>query len=39
MSLAEAAYILDPALWAREVLGLQPDPWQSGVLLQPGPGR
>ncbi len=27
MSLTEAAYILDPALWAREVLGLQPDPF------------
>ncbi len=32
MSLTEAAYILDPALWAREVLGLQPDPWQAEVL-------
>ena len=32
MSLTEAAYILDPALWAREVLGLHPDPWQAEVL-------
>ena len=28
----DLAYSLDLALWAREVLGLQPDPWQSGVL-------
>jgi hypothetical protein len=32
MSLAQAAYALDPALWCVEALGLEPDPWQAEVL-------
>jgi len=32
MSLKDAAYTIDPALWAREVLGYQPDPWQADLL-------
>ncbi|MDF0591895.1 terminase large subunit domain-containing protein [Candidatus Methanocrinis natronophilus] len=28
----ELAYSLDPALWAEEVLGFVPDPWQAEVL-------
>jgi hypothetical protein len=32
MSLEQAAYALDPALWCREALNLEPDPWQAEVL-------
>ena len=32
MSLKEAAYALDPVLWARDVLAFNPDPWQAEVL-------
>ncbi len=33
--LLRAAYRLDPALWAEEVLGLDLDPWQVELLLAP----
>lgn len=32
MSLAQAAYTLDPVAWCRGALGLDPDPWQAEVL-------
>ena len=32
MSLEDVAYKLSPALWAREALGFEPDPWQASVL-------
>jgi len=32
MSLQDGAYALDPVLWAREVLGYHPDPWQADLL-------
>ena len=32
MSLEDIAYKLSPALWAREALGFEPDPWQASVL-------
>lgn len=32
MSLWDAAYTVDPALWAEAVLGVHPDPWQADVL-------
>jgi len=28
----DLAYSLDPVLWAREVLGFSPDPWQADLL-------
>ncbi|OPY55269.1 MAG: Terminase-like family protein [Methanosaeta sp. PtaU1.Bin060] len=28
----DGAYSLDPVLWAREVLGFKPDPWQADLL-------
>jgi len=28
----DLAYSLDPVLWAKEVLGFQPDPWQADLL-------
>ena len=28
----ELAYMIDPALWVREVLGLEPAPWQEKFL-------
>ena len=28
----DLAYSLDPVLWAREVLGYHPDPWQADLL-------
>jgi hypothetical protein len=31
-SLREAAYRIDPALWVREVLGIEPTPWQQDFL-------
>ena len=31
-----AAYRLDPAMWAEEVLALALDPWQAQLLLAPG---
>ena len=34
--LLRAAYRLDPAMWAEEVLGLDLDPWQVELLLAPG---
>ena len=27
-NLREVAYLIDPALWVREVLGVEPQPWQ-----------
>jgi hypothetical protein len=27
-NLREVAYLIDPALWVREVLGVEPLPWQ-----------
>lgn len=32
MSTTQAAYLVDPVLWARETIGLEPDPWQAEVL-------
>ncbi len=28
----DLAYSLDPVLWAKEVLGYHPDPWQADLL-------
>jgi len=28
----DEAYAMDPVLWAREVLGYRPDPWQAKLL-------
>jgi len=28
----EAAYIIDPAMWVRNVLGVEPTPWQEEFL-------
>jgi hypothetical protein len=33
--LREIAYRLDPVSWAREVLGIQPQPWQDQFLRAP----
>jgi len=30
----DLAYSLDPVLWAREVLGFHPDPWQADLLRE-----
>jgi len=32
MSLAQAAYVVDPVAWCQGALGLDPDPWQAEVL-------
>ncbi len=32
MSLSQAAYILDPAAWARDTFSLELDPWQIRAL-------
>ena len=34
-NLREVAYRLDPALWVREVLGVEPQPWQEEFLRAP----
>src|SRR5262245_65360064 len=34
-SLREVAYRLDPALWVREVLGVEPTKWQEDFLRAP----
>src|SRR5262245_59694412 len=35
-NLREVAYLIDPALWVREVLGIEPLPWQEEFLRAPG---
>jgi hypothetical protein len=34
-NLSEVAYLIDPALWVREVLGIEPLPWQQEFLRAP----
>ena len=34
-NLREVAYRIDPALWVREVLGVEPQPWQEEFLRAP----
>ena len=34
-NLREVAYLIDPALWVREVLGIEPLPWQEEFLRAP----
>ena len=34
-NLREVAYLIDPALWVREVLGIEPLPWQQDFLRAP----
>ena len=34
-NLREVAYLIDPALWVREVLGIEPLPWQQEFLRAP----
>jgi hypothetical protein len=34
-TLAELAYAIDPALWVRKVLGVEPAPWQQDFLRAP----
>ena len=34
-NLSEVAYLIDPALWVREVLGIEPLPWQEEFLRAP----
>src|SRR5262245_10735215 len=34
-SLREVAYLIDPVLWVREVLGIEPLPWQQEFLRAP----
>src|SRR6476659_9359175 len=34
-NLREVAYLIDPALWVREVLGVEPLPWQEEFLRAP----
>jgi hypothetical protein len=33
--LRELAYRIDPVLWVREVLGVEPAPWQQDYLRAP----
>ena len=35
----DLAYSLDPVLWAQEVLGYHPDPWQADLLRGADQGR
>lgn len=37
-TLSEVAYQIDPALWVRRVLGVEPAPWQIEFLRAPGGG-
>jgi hypothetical protein len=34
-NLREVAYLIDPVLWVREVLGIEPLPWQQEFLRAP----
>jgi hypothetical protein len=34
---ADLLYALDPAIWAKEVLGINPDPWQANLLRSRSP--
>ena len=34
-NLREIAYRIDPVLWVREVLGVEPPPWQEEFLARP----